>query len=42
MKTKRVLCLTEAVTFRYPTSWEFHARYALQRGGEEVIVPAVA
>ncbi len=39
METQRVLCLTEQTTFHRPTSWEFHARYALQRGGGEVILP---
>ncbi len=39
MKTRRVLCLTEHITFHQPTSWDFHARYALQRGGGEVVIP---
>ena len=42
MKTRRVLCLTEPVTFQQPPSWEIHARYALQRSGEEVVLPAGA
>lgn len=42
MQTRRVLCLTEAITFDQPTSWETHARYALQRGAGEVQVPAGA
>jgi len=40
MQTKRVLCLTEATTFHQPRTWEFHARYALQRGGQEIPVAA--
>jgi hypothetical protein len=40
MQTRRVLCLTESTTFHQPRTWEFHARYALQRGGQEVPVPA--
>jgi hypothetical protein len=40
MKIRRVLCLKEQTTFHQPTSWELHARYALQRGGGEVILPA--
>jgi len=42
MKTKRVLCLAEATTFHQPATWEFHARYALGRGGGEIILPAGA
>ncbi len=42
MKTRRALCLTEAITFYQPTSWETHARYALQHGGGEVRMPAGA
>lgn len=42
MENRRVLCLTEATTFHQLRTWEFHARYALQRGGQEVTVPAGA
>jgi hypothetical protein len=40
MKTRPVLCLAEPISFRQPTSWEIQARYALQRGGGEILLPA--
>ncbi len=42
METQRVLCLSEVTTFHQPTIWEYHARYALQRGGQEISVPVGA
>jgi len=42
MQTRRILCLTQAATFYQPTAWEFHARYAVQRSGREVPLPAGA
>lgn len=40
MQTKRVLCLAQAVIFSQPTAWEFHARYAVQRGRREIPLPS--
>jgi hypothetical protein len=40
MKTRRVLCITEQMTFHQSISWEVHTRYALQQGGGEVKLPA--
>lgn len=39
MQTRRVLCLTQPVLFRRPTDWDFHARYAVQRGRQVVSLP---
>jgi hypothetical protein len=40
MQTRRILCLTQPTIFSQPTVWEFHARYAVQRNGGEVRLPA--